>query len=186
MRIIAGKHKSRRLNSLNRRDVRPTTDRTKESVFNIIGPNILGSRFLDLYAGFGGIGIEAISRGAKEVTFIEKDRRNAEVINDNLAMISESAQVLVNDVLRGLTTLRGKFDLIYLDPPYQDINLYTRTLELIKDNSLLSENGIVIVENFYKDDLNISEGYEIIREKRYGKAGINLLRVVREGEEANE
>ncbi|TDX52188.1 16S rRNA (guanine(966)-N(2))-methyltransferase RsmD [Orenia marismortui] len=181
MRIIAGKDKGRRLKSLKRRDVRPTTDRTKESIFNILGPNIAGTRFLDLYSGFGGIGIEALSRGAKEVVFVEKDRRNIKVIKDNLNLVDyeKISQIINNDVLRALPILNGEFDLIFMDPPYEETELYTNTLNKIKSYNLLSDKGIIIIEYDAKDKIEIPEGYSIIKEKRYGKAGIILVKEIK-------
>lgn len=177
MRIIAGKHKGRKLKSTAKMDVRPTTDRTKESIFNIIGPAIVGAKCLDLYAGFGGIGIEALSRGANSVVFIEKNRHNTKIIKENLAMISEDAEVIVNDVLKAIKFLTANFDLIYMDPPYEDEKLYIETLELIRDKELLTPKGIVIIEYDSKGDLKLPNGYDIIKEKKYGKAGITLVRI---------
>jgi 16S rRNA (guanine966-N2)-methyltransferase len=184
MRIIAGRDRGRRLKSIDRGDVRPTTDRTKESLFNIIGPNIGGVRFLDLFAGFGGIGIEALSRGAAEVVFVERDRRNAKIINENLAIVGyeDDSQVINNDVLKALEGLTGDFDLIFMDPPYEELELYTQTLDKIKDYKLLHPTGIIIIEHFSKDTIALPEGYDIIKKKKYGKSGITLLKI-REGEE---
>lgn len=178
MRIIAGRDGGRRLKSIERGDVRPTTDRTKESVFNILGPNIFDVRFLDLFAGFGGIGIEALSRGAREVYFVEKDRRNVKIIKDNLKMVGyeENSQVINNDVLKALGGITGKFDVVFMDPPYKEQELYTQTLEKIKEYDLLEASGIIVVEHFFKDKLDLPEGYDIIKEKKYGNAGITLLR----------
>jgi len=184
MRIIAGRDGGRRLKSIDRGDVRPTTDRTKESLFNIIGPNIVGVRFLDLFSGFGGIGIEALSRGAEEVVFVEKDRRNVKIINENLSMVGYENESLVinNNVLKALEGLTGDFDLIFMDPPYEELDLYTQTLDKIKEYKLLHPTGIIIIEHFSKDTIALPEGYDIIKEKKYGKSGITLLKL-REGEE---
>lgn len=122
MRIISGLVKGRRLRTLKGRYVRPTSDRTRESVFNIIGPVIEGQRVLDLFAGFGAMGIEALSRGAQRASFVEKSRRVAEVIKSNLEELGFSeVEIYEMDVFRFLKQFKmrqEKFDLVLADPPY--------------------------------------------------------------------
>ncbi|AGB41156.1 RNA methyltransferase, RsmD family [Halobacteroides halobius DSM 5150] len=178
MRIIAGKNKGKRLKSLDRRDVRPTSDRTKEALFNILGPDVVGTRCLDLYAGFGGLGIEAISRGANEVTFIEQNKQIAKTIDQNIASVSyqDQSKVIVDDVLKALRRLRGHFELIFMDPPYKEIELYTKTLDRISQYNLLHPTGIIIVEHQAKADLDWPADYVVIKERNYGKSTLTLLR----------
>lgn len=180
MRIIAGSDKGRKLKSLDRKDVRPTSDRAKEALFNILGPDVVGVRFLDLYAGFGGIGIEALSRGAQEAVFIEQDRKNANLIEENLTMIDylETSRVLIDKVQSAVKRLRGEFELIFLDPPYQEENLYPETLTQITEYNLLHPTGIVIVEHHVKADINWPTEYKIIKQRQYGNSGLTLLKGV--------
>ncbi len=178
MRIIAGQDKGRKLKSLDRRDVRPTSDRTKEALFNILGPDVVNVRFLDLYAGFGGIGIEALSRGAQEAVFIDQDRSNTEVIEENLELTDnlEVSRILVDDVLTALSRLRGKFELIFMDPPYQREALYPKTLTKIAEYNLLHPTGIAIVEHHEQADIEWPPEYNIIKERNYGNAALTLLK----------
>lgn len=178
MRIIAGQDKGRKLKSLDRKDVRPTSDRTKEALFNILGPDVVNIRFLDLYAGFGGIGIEALSRGAQEAVFIDQDRSNTEIIEENLELTDnlEASRILVDDVLTALSRLRGEFELIFMDPPYQREDLYPKTLTKLAEYNLLHPTGIVIVEHHDKADIEWPAEYNIIKERNYGNAALTLLK----------
>ncbi len=171
MRVIAGSAKRMQLRTLEGLETRPTTDRIKETLFNMIAPWIGDCFFLDLFAGSGGIGIEALSRGAREAVFIEKNRAAAEVIRDNLRRtgLEERASLIQADVLAGLYRLAGrKFDYIFMDPPYQG-QLEYGTLKLIGELGLIGEDGMIIVEAAIETDFGyLSElGYRIVKEKKY-------------------
>src|SRR5262249_24649229 len=138
MRVIAGTYRSRILKSLKGQALRPTSDRLRETLFNVLGQGVVGARFLDLFAGTGAIGIEALSRGAAELVFIENHAPAAALIRRNLESIGirKGATVLAADVVRGLEKLASKkrsetccFDFIFLDPPYDAANHYARVLE---------------------------------------------------------
>lgn len=139
-------------------NVRPTSDRLRETLFNVIAPRIVDSRFLDLCAGSGAVGIEALSRGAAHVTFVDRSRRSCQLIEANLELlrISEDEQVIycseVGEFLRQSTT-ESPWDIIFFDPPYKDD--YLKTLEFLGINSarLLTERGLVIVEHHHKNVL---------------------------------
>ncbi len=151
MRIITGQYKGRRLKTLEGLHVRPTSDRLRETLFNILAPRIEGARLVDLCAGSGAIGIEALSRGAAEVTFIENNRRAAQLISENLQHCGIAAGVrLINrDALSALKYLAEQqlhYDIVYLDPPY-DSQLYSPILWLLAKHSLLADAGVVIVEH---------------------------------------
>ncbi len=151
MRIIAGLYKGRRLKTLEGLSIRPTSDRLRETVFNILAPYVEGARFADLCAGSGAIGIEAFSRGAASVTFVEQSAKAAAVIRENLAHchITTGFKVINRPVLTALTYLAEeaqRFDLIYLDPPY-DSPLYHQVLASIASQGLLNEDGLVLVEH---------------------------------------
>ncbi|HZS48131.1 MAG TPA: 16S rRNA (guanine(966)-N(2))-methyltransferase RsmD [Blastocatellia bacterium] len=157
MRVIAGKYKGRRLKTLDGLNVRPTSDRLRETLFNIIGNRVEDRRFLDLCAGSGAIGIEALSRGATEVTFVEQARRAHQVISDNLRSlgIDGGVHVVNRDAMTALkyfATHEIKFDVIYLDPPY-DSELYSQVLHLIGNRDLLNDDGIIIAEHRRNNDL---------------------------------
>lgn len=173
MRVIAGKYGSRPLRSLRGLAVRPTTDRLRETLFNILGPAIEGAVFVDLYAGTGTVGIEAISRGASEVVFVEKHAAAMATIQKNLkslgietgrmqvvgireagrvvqAPVLPRVAVLPVDVERGIEMLAARRlapDFVFLDPPYNARQEYEATLEAISDARLLATAGRVIVES---------------------------------------
>ncbi|GAB6098525.1 16S rRNA (guanine(966)-N(2))-methyltransferase RsmD [Halanaerocella petrolearia] len=180
MRIIAGKNKGKRLKSLDRRDVRPTSDRTKEALFNILGPDVVGTRFLDLYAGFGGIGIEAISRGAHDAVFIEQNQQIAKTLKDNIDSVDyqKESRVVVDDVLQAIGRLRDNFELIFMDPPYMEQELYIETLDKITQYNLLHPTGIIIAEHHTKANIEWPAEYEIIKEREYGSSTLTLLKGV--------
>lgn len=154
MRVIAGKYRSRNLQSLPGDETRPTYDRLKETLFNVLASagKIEGSIFVDLFAGTGAIGIEALSRGAVSVYFVESNRKAAQVIRTNLESlgIAEGADVLEQSAVDGLRQLAGSKlhpDVIFLDPPYRMKGAYEQVLRLIAQTRILHESGIVIAEH---------------------------------------
>lgn len=172
MRVIAGSAKRLQLKTLEGLDTRPTTDRIKETLFNMIDPWIADSYFLDLFAGSGGIGIEALSRGAREAVFVEKNPKAVSVIKENLnhTRLSDRAAVMQADVLHTLHRLDGKyqFDYIFMDPPY-DHFLEKEVLDRIKDIDILSEDGLIIIEASLETNFDYLEsmGYRLVKEKKY-------------------
>ena len=171
MRVITGSARGRRLKTPEGMDIRPTTDNVKESVFNILQFDIEGRRVLDLFAGTGQLGIECLSRGAREAVFIDRDRDAVKIIRENLRTCGFSAPVLQQDALSYLDAC-GQFDLIFVDPPY-DAGLYEKVLEKINSIDILSEGGIIIVEADRDCALpELSPPYRRLREYRYGKVKI--------------
>jgi len=178
MRVIAGTYRSRILKSLKGLALRPTSDRLRETLFNVLAPSISGARFADLFAGTGAIGIEALSRGAAEVVFIENHARAAALIRKNLDSlgIRSGFTVLPVDVLRGLEMLASKakgaksgFDFIFLDPPYAAAADYERVLRFLGAANLLAPGGMIVAEHRRKFDL--SEKAEALRRFRVLKQG---------------
>jgi len=186
MRVIAGTYRSRILKSLKGRALRPTSDRLRETLFNVLGADVAGSRLLDLFAGTGAIGIEALSRGAVEVVFIENHAPAAALIRRNLESIGvrKGATVLAADVVRGLEKLasekRGEtccFDFIFLDPPYDAANDYARVLESLGSGNLLSPSGLVIAEHRRNFDLPDRMGaLQCYRVLKQGDAALSFYR----------
>ncbi len=172
MRVIAGTARRLNLKTPEGMDTRPTTDRIKETLFNILAPDLYGCRFLDLFAGSGGIGIEALSRGAAEAVFVDNSPKAAACIKENLKLtrLDAKGSFLRMDVLSALSRLDGgkKFDYIFMDPPYQ-MEWERRTLEYLTDSDLLSEEGIVIVEASKETAFDFAGelGWNIIRDKVY-------------------
>ncbi|HJA65836.1 16S rRNA (guanine(966)-N(2))-methyltransferase RsmD [Lachnoclostridium sp. An169] len=172
MRVIAGSARSLRLKTLEGLETRPTTDRIKETLFNIIGPNIPGCVFLDLFAGSGGIGIEALSRGAREAVFVEKNPKAMACVKENLRFtrLESKALTMTCDVLDALYRLEGEkvFDYIFMDPPY-DRELEKNVLDYLSGSELVYEDTTVIIEASKETDFSYAEdmGFTVLREKVY-------------------
>lgn len=171
MRVIAGKARSVPLLSIEGKDTRPTTDRIKETLFNILSDDVPDCRFLDLFAGTGQIGIEAISRGAKTATFIEKDRRAVSCIRQNLEKthFMEQATVLDRDVLSALSMpCETPFDILFLDPPYR-AGIEDDVLRKLAENGYATVHSTVIVEAEMKRRFDFTDDFPfaVIREKNY-------------------
>ena len=177
MRVIGGKYRGRKLETLPGLDVRPTSDRLRETLFNILSPMISGARFLDLCAGSGAVGVEAASRGVGGVTFVEQSRTACAAIQKNLERlgIAEGALVLNQDAgsaLKALDQQRDSFDVIYIDPPYA-AGLYDEVMGLISRSELLAQDGVVIVEHRSKEPPESS--YDRLVEYRQVKQGQSQL-----------
>ena len=172
MRVIAGKARRLPLKTLPGADTRPTTDRIKETLFNILQPELLDCRFLDLFSGSGAIGIEALSRGARKAVFVEKNPKACACIRENLAFtkLAPDGQVMNMDVLQALRSLEGDgpFDCIFMDPPY-GMDLERSALEYLSGSALADENTLIIVEAELHTDFSYVEemGYELTRSKEY-------------------
>ena len=173
MRVITGTARGRRLKTPEGMDIRPTTDNVKESVFNILQFDIEGRRVLDLFAGTGQLGIECLSRGAREVVFIDQSRDAVKIVKDNLKACGFSAPVLQQDAISYLNSC-GKFDLIFVDPPY-DAGLYKTVLEKINSIDILSEGGIILCESRRETEIpEMQAPYHLRKEYRYGKVKLSL------------
>ncbi len=172
MRVIAGTARRLQLKTLDGLETRPTTDRIKETLFNMIAPYLYNCSFLDLFAGSGGIGIEALSRGAAEAVFVEKNPKAMACVKENLkrTKLERKAMTVQNDVLNALGRLEGEkqFDYIYMDPPYNQ-ELERRVLSYLNGSSLLAEDGIIIVESAKDTEFDYIEelGFTIIKVKEY-------------------
>ncbi len=186
MRIIAGQYRSRPLKSLPGLDLRPTSDRLRETLFNVLAASVTldGSVWLDLFAGTGAVGIEAISRGARQVYFVEAERKHARLIRDNLQSmkISEGFDVHESDVasaLRELDAADVTCDFCFLDPPYHMRGAYERTLEFLGESRLVGPSSIVIAEHEKKFDLGENFGtLQRYRRIVQGDAGLSLYRAI--------
>ena len=178
MRVISGSARGRRLKELQGMETRPTTDKVKESLFNIIQFDIPGRKILDLFGGTGQLGIEALSRGAAHCTFVDQRRDAVRLIKENLneCRLTEQARVVQGDSLAFLTSCREKFDVIFLDPPYHT-DLMDRALELVTKIDILSENGIIICETMAQRELPQLPGpYEWGKDYRYGQIKLTIGR----------
>ena len=178
MRVISGSARGRRLKELQGMDPRPTTDKVKESLFNIIQFEIEGRRVLDLFGGTGQLGIEALSRGADHCTFVDMRKEAAALIRENLRLtgLSERSRVVQGDALSFLSSCGEKFDVILLDPPYHT-ELLEKSVERITEFDILREHGIMICESAAERELPaLPPPYERGREYRYGKIRLTVCR----------
>ena len=172
MRVIAGSARHLRLKSRDGTDTRPTQDIIKETLFNIIQTRVPGAKFLDLFAGCGSIGIEALSRDASSAVFVDNSRDAVKIINENLDFthLADRARVITGDVVAALSALekKGRFDIIYMDPPYQSEGA-KRALNFIKDSSIADEDTLIIVEASRKTDFSYVDemNYHIVKDKLY-------------------
>jgi 16S rRNA (guanine(966)-N(2))-methyltransferase RsmD len=204
MRIIAGKAKGRGLIAPKAKVLRPTTDRVKESLFNIL--DVEGKRFLDLFAGAGSVGLEALSRGASRVIFVESHRACLEAIRKNIERCGfvniplngiegeagPDIEVVEYTVDRGIKLLghRGeRFDVIFADPPYEQ-DLIGEMLRLVRTQELMSQDGdgVLVVQHSAREEIPAKrEGYQIEDSRRYGETALSFLRLQRpEGEERKQ
>ena len=188
MRIVAGKFKGRRLKTLKRSEVRPTADRVKESLFRILGEQVVDADFLDLCAGTGSIGLEALSQGAKSTTFVDSNYHCIRVIESNLEMCGfdrkhPQARLIHLDARKALARLgkrKAKFDLIYFDPPYTS-KIYESCVKQIAEADLLSSTGVLVIEHGKIQEPDWTESLmldELIlsRQERYGDTMLSFYR----------
>ncbi|HZK57827.1 MAG TPA: 16S rRNA (guanine(966)-N(2))-methyltransferase RsmD [Clostridia bacterium] len=182
MRVISGKARGHTLKSSGGLDIRPTTDRVKESIFNIIQTRLCGSVIIDLFAGSGGLGIEALSRNADKAYFIDSNKNSIQTIRENLKKTNliNNSKVVRADALNGIIGLsqhKVKADIIFLDPPYSK-GFIEPTLEAILSYDILQSDGIVIVEHNTKDEApdNIHK-LKKYRTNRYGDIAVSFYRL---------
>ncbi len=184
MRIVGGTYRSRALKSLRGRALRPTSDRLRETLFDILGPTVEGSVFVDVYAGTGAVGIEALSRGARQAIFIERHTAAVKLIHSNLASLgisSSRADILAMDALRGLELLASRrvhAHFFFLDPPYAEEEEYERTLDFLDRSPMLTPGGRVIVEHPKRRALpEYLESLERVRVVEQGDAALSFYRL---------
>lgn len=178
MRVITGTARGRKLGELKGMDTRPTTDQVKESMFNILQFDIEGRRVLDLFAGTGQLGIEALSRGAAACTFVDQRREAVSLIRSNLKAcgLSDRARVVQGESLGYLSVARETYHLIFLDPPYHT-DLLENAIKKIAEIDILTENGIIICESPVEKNLpELNAPYRKGREYRYGKIKLTVYR----------
>lgn len=181
VRVVSGVKKGLHLKAVPGTSTRPTTDKVKEAIFNIIGPYFDGGVGLDLFGGSGGLGIEALSRGIDKMIFVDRDQKAIQTIKGNLetCRLLDQAEVYRNDAVRALKAIVKrdiKFDVIFLDPPYKQQKL-TELIEEISKHQLLTSDGVVIAEHDSEVLLEKSIGnLELVRHEEYGIIGVSLYR----------
>jgi len=178
MRIGGGEFRGRTLRTPKGDATRPTSGMVRETLFNILTPSLTDARFLDLFAGCGSVGLEALSRGATFATFVEKDRLALDCLRGNIATLQVEAQtqVLPYPVERALKYLIQRpepFDIIFLDPPFREVGAYLTVLQIIAGSRLLTAAGIVIAQHAPR--VKLSEGVEDLNRYREREIGDNIL-----------
>ena len=172
MRIIAGTARSLPLKTPEGLETRPTSDQIKETLFNMLQADVYGSYFLDLFAGSGQIGLEALSRGALYAVFVDNGRKPVKCIEDNIAFtkFSDKAKVIATDVISAIHSINSKFkfDIIFMDPPYRT-GIEKEVLEALSHSQLLKDNTLIIVEAAMETDFDYLDelGYELVKTKKY-------------------
>lgn len=179
MRIIGGNFKGRRLKTPKRSTTRPTPDKVREALFNIIRDKVIDCIFVDLFAGSGAVGLEALSRGAKFAIFIEKNFYVCKIIKQNLKTLGipdNKSLVICDDSISGLKKLEKKgydFDIIFIDPPYYEKQIEP-CLNFMRSGNLLTPSSIIILQ-YPKDDIVDINGFTKIKEKRYGRNMLSFI-----------
>ena len=181
MRVIAGAGKGKTIKSVPGMSTRPTTDKVKESIFNIIGPYFEEGNVLDLFAGTGSLGIEALSRGMTSAVFVDQDKLSIETIYKNLETtnLKQFAEVYKNDYQRALKALAKRevsFDLIFLDPPYK-LKKLDKIIQFIGKHNLLKETGTIVTEHDADYDFtdHLEENFVVYKQVSYGDTGITIV-----------
>ncbi len=174
MRIISGRARGTKLFAPEGLDTRPTLDRVREAVFSMILTHVDGARVLDLFAGSGAMGLEALSRGAVSVDFVDIAPKACDCIRKNLEKTRlEGAEITNTDFKSFLSRCTAGYDLIFLDPPYES-GYYSTALDIINERGLLNDGGIIVAECADPQGFD-SRGYAVYRQRKYGKAAVYLL-----------
>jgi 16S rRNA (guanine966-N2)-methyltransferase len=174
VRVIAGQFRGRRLKTPKWQGLRPTSDKLRETLFNVLAPRIAGARVLDAYAGTGALGLEALSRGAAQVTFVERDRRAAALIEENAQVcgVEGGYTIACNDFLNWRGGDGGSFDLILLDPPY-DVGNVRHVLD--QAAGLLSPKGLLVLERATRLEPDVPSELERVRDVRSGDSTLTMF-----------
>ncbi len=176
MRIISGRSRGLKLISPTGLDTRPTTDRVKESMFNLIMPYMPAENVLDLFAGSGALGIEALSRGSSHCVFVESNRCAHSVLKKNIELSRQqsAAEVILTDAFSYLDRTSTQFDVIFLDPPYNK-GLLSKAIEVIHQKNLLSESGIIVAESELGGETPPADCFAVLKSAKYGKTTVFVL-----------
>ncbi|MBQ9081236.1 MAG: 16S rRNA (guanine(966)-N(2))-methyltransferase RsmD, partial [Clostridia bacterium] len=176
MRIIGGQFRSRVLASFDGDAIRPTGDRAKEALFNILSPRTYGARVLDLFCGSGALGLESISRGAREAVFNDASKDSLAVLRKNLKTLNVQAKVYNLDYTHCLSALSGEFDIIFIDPPYR-MDYGVSAMNKIAEKGLLSEKGVIVYERDrpFADENKLTQSLKMSDERKYGKTYLSFF-----------
>lgn len=177
LRVVAGKYRGRQLEQPPLNITRPTMDRVKESIFNMIQFKIEGALVLDLFAGSGSLSIESVSRGAMKSIAVDRSNEAIKIINHNLDSIGiNNISVVKADVINYVESMAGtKFDFIFMDPPFADFHIYKKTFEAILKANILKDTGLIILETKNPSKIEIPEGFVVQKQRKYGISTVMML-----------
>lgn len=177
MRVISGSARGLKLAAPEGMGTRPTTDRVKESLFNIIQPYIPAEKVLDLFGGSGALGIEALSRGSEFCVFVDLDKKAIDIITHNVekARLKECAEIIKTDVFSYLSCCGEKFDVIFLDPPYNK-GFLNKVFDKISEKKLLKEEGIIVVESEVGGESAENSSFACVKHAKYGKTTVSVFK----------
>ncbi len=183
MRVIAGKYRSRQLKSVDSKRTRPTTDKNKENLFNIIGPYFEGGVCLDLFAGSGGLGIEAISRGMDELYAVDHQYKAFMTVKENVSLlrIENQCHLYKSDYKKALFKLKNEriqFDLVLLDPPY-GLKINKDIITFLASNNMLNDCCVIVVEDLVEEAIEVSKPFVLKKEHHYGITTLQILKYER-------
>ena len=182
MRIITGKSRGVRLLTLEGTNTRPTSERAKEAVFSMLSFDIEGRDILDLYAGSGQMGLEALSRYAASATFVDNSKEAIDIINKNVikTKLIDGSKVIKSDVNDFLRRARGQYDIVFIDPPYA-LRAVCPALELMLDKNLLKSTSVIVCESeeedIFESRSDLAEKFEVLKRAKYGMAHVTLLKL---------
>ena len=179
MRIIGGKNKGKKLKSFDGQDIRPTSDRARESLFNILGSRVFGCDFLDLCSGTGGVGLESYSRGANTVTFVDSSQKSLNLARENAKSIGLDKEFVLTSADNFLKRTDKKFDIIFFDPPYV-FDGVSEILKIVNEKQILKEGGLFIYERVADKQSQEVLGFELIQSRKYGIAVFDFYRTLEE------
>lgn len=182
MRIVAGKYRHLQIKYPETQDTRPTMDRVREAIFSALGDNVDGANVLDLFAGSGAMGLEALSRGASSCTFVDQSKIAVDCVRTNITKIkvSEPTRIVLSDALKYLETMKEeKIDILFLDPPYANKAIYSQCITYMINNKKLSEDAIIVAES---DDENLLDSFDFLdkfsgyKKYKYGHTYVYIIR----------
>lgn len=178
MRIISGTARGRRLNSPDNRKIRPTSDKVKESLFNILQQYIADAQFADICAGSGNVGLEALSRGAKWVDFVDNSSDSCKLIKENAAITGfKNFSLIRKDAAAFILDNKSKkFDIIFADPPYK-MGIPDKIMAALQNNNILESDGLLIIETASEEEAPIADGFELVRRNVYGDTAVLFYRI---------
>jgi 16S rRNA (guanine(966)-N(2))-methyltransferase RsmD len=177
VRIISGEHKGRRLAGGKKTRVRPTSDRVKESIFNVLRGEVAGKSVLDLFAGAGGLGMEALSRGAESVTFVDASSQSISILKKNVKNLNleSKSTILRLDGLKALKKLKLNFQMVFADPPYLK-GFVQKVIDSIAQSEVLERDGILILEHHKKETFSVpEERLSVLKQKKFGDTVISFF-----------